>query len=241
MHVELVVFDLAGTTVQDDDVVAEHLQAALGEAAVPVTIEQVDAVMGWPKPDAIRELLRVAGQPEDEEDIARIHDRFVRNIVEHYRSSRDVREVAGTSGVFRWLAERGIKVAIDTGFSTPITKAVVDRMQWRDRGLLDVVVSSDEVAHGRPFPDMIFLAMQRAGVDDPSRVVKVGDTPSDLIEGRRAKCGFVVGVTRGSHTREQLERHAHDALIPTVASLPGTLLSVMRGPRRLDAPGRRVA
>ena len=45
-----------------------------------------------------------------------------------------------------------------------------------------------------------------AGVDRPGRVVKVGDTPSDLEEGLAASCGLVVGVTHGTHTREQLTR-----------------------------------
>ena len=61
--------------------------------------------------------------------------------------------------------------------------------------------------------------MQRVGVVDPQRVVKVGDTPSDLQEGSRAGCRWVVGVTAGTHSLAQLIDHPHTHLIPTVASL----------------------
>ena len=46
--------------------------------------------------------------------------------------------------------------------------------------MIDAVVTSDEVPHGRPHPDMIRQLMQRLGVQDPLRVAKVGDTRADL-------------------------------------------------------------
>ena len=72
-------------------------------------------------------------------------------------------------------------------------------------------------------------------VEDINTVIKVGDTPSDLEEGKSAGCGLVVGVTRGSHTRAELAQHPHDMLLPTIASLPSALRSKVRWPRRLVA------
>jgi phosphoglycolate phosphatase-like HAD superfamily hydrolase len=66
--------------------------------------------------------------------------------------------------------------------------------------------------------------MELTGVTDARRVAKVGDTPSDLQEGRAAGCGLVIGVTNGSHTREQLEPHPHTHLIDNLRELPGLLL-----------------
>ena len=67
-------------------------------------------------------------------------------------------------------------------------------------------VTSDEVPRGRPYPDLIHRAMQLAGVRAPWNVIKVGDTPFDLLEGLAANCGLVVGVTYGTHSRAELER-----------------------------------
>ena len=65
--------------------------------------------------------------------------------------------------------------------------------------------------------------MNRFGITDPANVAKVGDTPADLLEGKNAGCGLIVGVTEGTHTRAQLEPHPHTHLIGSVRDLPGIL------------------
>ena len=70
---------------------------------------------------------------------------------------------------------------------------------------------------------MIHHLMKQCGVSDAARVAKVGDTPADLTQGHNAGCGLVVGVTRGTHTREELAHHPHTHLIEMVADLPALL------------------
>jgi phosphonatase-like hydrolase len=135
-----------------------------------------------------------------------------------------VHEIAGSEATFRVLKAAGIKVALDTGFSRAITRTILDRLDWAFSPYIDAVISSDEVPHGRPHPDMIRALMGRLGISDAARVVKVGDTPADLHEGKNAGCGLIIGVTEGTHTREQLLAHPHTHLIGSVKELPGLLL-----------------
>ncbi len=100
---------------------------------------------------------------------------------------------------------------------------ILARVGWRESGLIDAVIASDEVARGRPFPDMIWALMVRCGVSNPGEVAKVGDTPVDLQEGDRAGCGLVVGVTGGTHTRNVLEAYPHTHLVETIRDLPALL------------------
>jgi phosphoglycolate phosphatase-like HAD superfamily hydrolase len=65
--------------------------------------------------------------------------------------------------------------------------------------------------------------MELTGVEDVKAVAKVGDTPSDLQEGASAGCGMNVGVTQGTHTRDQLKDHPHTHLIGTIRELPAIL------------------
>jgi phosphonatase-like hydrolase len=224
IETELVVFDMAGTTVHDDDSVNRCVRAALAAAGLSVTATAVNAVMGIPKPEAIARLidqseLRAALGTQ----IDAIHDDFVRRSIEFYARDRSVREVAGAGRVFAALKAHGIKVALETGFGRSITRVILDRLGWSENPLIDATIASDEVAKGRPYPDMINILMARLGVLDPARVAKVGDTPADLEEGFRAGCGLVVGVTGGTHTRGELERHPHTALIESIAEFPGLL------------------
>jgi phosphonatase-like hydrolase len=224
MNFDLVVFDIAGTTVNDEDSVNRCVRGALEAVGVLVTAAQVNAVMGLPKPIALAEL--IAGSPLRDnlkDGVPEIHRDFVKRTIRFYESDPSVFEVPGATGTFQALRAAGIKVALDTGFDRQITDVILGRLKWNDLKLIDASVTSDEVARGRPYPDMIARLMNRFNLTDPSRVVKVGDTPADIEEGKNAGCGVVVGVTRGTHTREQLETSAPTYLIETVAELPRLL------------------
>lgn len=215
MTIELVVFDMAGTTVWDgDDAVAAALCAALGAAGVDVPLTAVDPVMGIPKPEAIAHLLREdRGTPAAADEVASIHTDFQSRIVNHYRTSADVREMDGATEVFAALRERGIRVTLDTGFDRAILDTIVERLGWTDA--LDATISSDEVEQGRPAPDMIRALMHRCGITDPTRVAKIGDSESDILEGLNAGCGLV-GAVLCERTRSVLDQHHN---VHAVASL----------------------
>ena len=221
--IELVVFDMAGTTINDDDGVNRCVRAALEQVGVSATRDAVNVVMGIPKPMAIRQLLERYKRPELIEQLDAIHADFVGRMIEFYRTDPSVHEIAGAAQTFRRLRAAGIKTALDTGFSRDIVDVVLKRLGWKDDSLLNMTVTSDEVPRGRPHPDMIEKIMRDLGVGDPRHVAKVGDTPSDLEEGTAAHCGMIVGVTGGSHTAEQLRPFPHTHLIGTVAELPALL------------------
>jgi phosphonatase-like hydrolase len=219
---ELVVFDMAGTTVYDGDAVNDCLRAALAAAGTMVTRDEINGVMGNAKPIAIRTLLvekaADAGSVTDA-IVERTHADFLARMVLHYRTSPEVREADGASDTFRRLRAAGIRVALDTGFSRDIADVILARLGWAHGGIIDTSVTSDEVARGRPHPDLIYRAMELTGVREARNVAKVGDTPADLRQGAAAGCGLVVGVTSGSHTREELLGEPHTHLIDRLEEL----------------------
>jgi phosphoglycolate phosphatase-like HAD superfamily hydrolase len=104
-------------------------------------------------------------------------------MIHHYRYNPEVKGKPNVEYVFDALRKQGVKVVIDTGFSRPIADAIIERLGWKDKGLIDYSVTSDEVKQGRPDPDMIFNAMAEFGLSNAGQVAKIGDTPSDLMEG----------------------------------------------------------
>jgi len=223
MRVDLVVFDIAGTTVYDGDAVHRCLAAAVLAGGAAPSRDAVNRVMGMPKPMAIAALLEAhRGAPPDAADVDRLYSEFERMMIDYYRTSPHVRETDGATEVLRWLRAQGVVVALDTGFAHAITDVIVDRFGW-DGDVIDLAVSTDQVPRGRPHPDMVERAMAQFGITDRSRVAKVGDTPADLAEGTAARCGFVIGVTSGSHTREELAACPHTHLIGSLRELPALL------------------
>ena len=223
MAIELVVFDLAGTTVKDNKDVHRVLQQALQQHGVAISIEDANDVMGIPKPVAIEQLLRkryTGSKSITENWIDEIHRIFVRQMIDFYKYDSSVGEKDGTSDTFRMLKERKLKVVVDTGFDRPITAPLLERLGWQKANLIDASVTSDEVPRGRPYPDMIFRAMELTGVRDARAVVKVGDTASDLQEGNAAGCSLVIGVTTGAFSHEQLLKEKHTHLVSSLLDIP---------------------
>jgi len=217
----LVVFDVAGTTVLDGDLVVESMQAALGDR-VNVTTQDVRDVMGLPKPLAIRHLLSSHGTLSGDampQAVEEIHGRFRTGLIASYQKDGAITPAPGALRVFSALRKEGIRVVLDTGFSRDILEPILTQLDWVEGRAIDFSIASDEVERGRPHPDMIYRAMSLVGVTEPATVVKVGDTPADLLQGLAAGCGMVVGVTYGTHSRTQLEREG----VQTIDRLPDLL------------------
>lgn len=222
MKFKLVVFDLAGTTVKDNRDVHRVLQKALSKNGVQITLEDANDVMGLPKPIAIRMLLnkRYEGSatPTDQW-VEEIHQLFVSEMIWFYQTHPSVGEKEGVTETFKKLKALGIKVAVDTGFSRPITQPLLNRLGWVSNNLIDCSVTSDEVKRGRPHPDLIFEAMKQTGVTNSRLVMKVGDTASDIQEGKAAGCGLTVGVTTGAFSAEALTQEEPSRLIQAIPEI----------------------
>src|SRR5947207_2285949 len=155
--IELVVFDMAGTTVHDGDAVKTSFRAALAGRGIEIEPAVVHTVMGLPKPVAIRKLLEQFGEPRGAtptpQNIDAIHEDFTRRMKAYYATDPAVREIPGAASVFQTLRRAGIKVALNTGFFRPIVDVLLQRLGWTVPAVIDAVVTSDEVARGRPHPD----------------------------------------------------------------------------------------
>lgn len=219
---KLVVFDIAGTTIQDDNAVNQAFIKAFTHFGLNPTTEQVNRVMGLSKPQSIKLVLK---ELNDTTPITEIHDQFLKNMIEHYSLDENVKEIYGTSETFSTLHEMGHYVALDTGFSRDITNIIMDKMGWVNQGLVDTVISSDQVKYGRPYPYMIFKLMEALGIQNVRDVVKVGDTAADVQEGLNAGCDVVVAVTSGTETRESLTSKISGGyyILPDLTEVPSLL------------------
>lgn len=232
--VRMVMFDLAGTTVKDENYVAQCLHRAALDVGIDATLEHIGQNIGTNKRDLYKLLIaRSRGADvnldqlgsidigSSEQELAERAFRLYEDYMLHlYRT--EIEEVPGASDTFRWLHDHGVKVATDTGFHREITEAIMDRLGWMRDGLVDVSMNVADIPgeRGRPAPYMIFRAMEQLGITSVHDVVKVGDQPADMLEGYNAGCRGVVGVLSGPLDAATLGVHKHTHIIPSVADLP---------------------
>jgi len=209
----LVIFDMAGTTVEDRGQVPSAFAATLAANGVTLSPDEITRVRGASKRQAIRNLL----PPAEADQADRVYGEFRRTLADVYTRG-GVRAIPGAAEVIRDLKAQKIKVALTTGFDRDIATLLLTSIGWT-RHTIDVLVCGDDVSNGRPAPDMILLAMELTAVDDPATVANVGDTALDLQSGARAGVKWNVGVLSGAHGRETLERAPHTDIIGSVAEL----------------------
>ncbi len=228
MQTELVVFDIVGTTVTDNNSVNDAFRGAFENCGYPVALADVNYIMGYRKMEAIKILLErfYPEQVNNEKLVADIHGRFIEDMQAYYRNEPDLHALPYAEELFQLLHSNHIKIGLDTGFTKNITAIIMDRLGWIKDGLVDFVISSDEVPEGRPHPFMIQAIMKQLNITDIKKVVKVGDTEVDIAEGRNSGCGLVISVTTGSYSRQELEQFAPDHIIGGLNELPA-ILNVM--------------
>lgn len=225
-NIELVVFDIAGTTVADNGEIAESFKTALGTYGYVIPVEKINALMGYKKPEAISKILDEFESDKtkiDDNYIDQIHQKFESTMVEYYKSTEQLMPLPYAEKLFEYLHEKGIKVALDTGFSREITDIIIEKLGWIKDNKIDTYCCSDEVAKGRPSPLMIQKIMHDLLITDSSKVIKVGDTEVDINEGFNAQCKFSIGVTTGAFTEDALIPynpsfiiHSLEELIPVI-------------------------
>jgi phosphonatase-like hydrolase len=229
-NIDLMVCDMAGTTVQEGGLVYKTLQLSMKEYGLDVSDEAIGPWHGAKKEAVIEHFAREAGTPEHELEnrINTIGDAFVKSIEESYFSDATTIEHIDTSlfSYFKDLQKAGVKIALDTGYPQNIQEGLVKRLGF-DK-VVDGWISSYDVKEGRPYPYMIHRLMERLHIESTKRVCKVGDSVRDIEEGRNAGCGLVVGVLSGADSAEALFAAGADVVADKVTDLP-----IPRGPVRV--------
>ncbi len=221
--IDLVALDMAGTTIDDHGSVYVALQSAVEETGASVAEVDLQRWMGADKVSAITALMRLGGQDPDDNRVGVAFDRFREILSDSYRDNPPV-ALPGVRAALRELQDRGILIALTTGFSDDVALPLLESIGWTvgqgNDHLLDAVVTTSQVTAGRPAPYLIHHAMELTGVTDVRRVLAAGDTVVDLLAA--ANAGVIgVGVLTGALTRAQLAEHPHDHILQSVAALPG--------------------
>ena len=227
---KLVVLDMAGTTVRDRHEVEACFAQAATATGLDTSAERILAVQGMAKRHVF-ELLWQEQLGPNSSVLPRVEHsyRVFREILEAYYRNQEVVPTEGCLELFAFLRSQEIRIALTTGFYREVTDLILYRLGWdagldaqrrgNEHSLIDLSIASDEVAEGRPAPLMIQKAMHTFGITDPRQVYNVGDTPSDLESGRLAGCARSLGLTNGTHTRQQLARCPNDGLYTSLAEL----------------------
>lgn len=221
--IELAVFDMAGTVVNENNVVYKTLQKAINNKGYDLSLDFVlKHGAGKEKHQAIMDILSEIDS-EGRESSEPIFEDFKLLLDDAYEKL-EVTSFEGIPEMLSKLKTNGIKIALNTGYSKAVAELLLHKMKWAKGVQYDVLVTADDVKNGRPKPDMIVKAMQVLGIHDANKVLKTGDSIIDIEEGKNAQCGLTIGVTTGAHTKEQLATANPTYILNSLAELTDILI-----------------
>ena len=205
-NIEAIIFDWAGTTVDFGCFAPVNVFIDIFKnAGIDVTMEEARAPMGMLKIDHIRAMLsmpRISALWEEkfsrsynEQDVENLYAEFEPALMASLSEYTDpIPEVIETVQVLR---NQGLKIGSTTGYTKTMMDVVVPNALKKGYSP-DFYVTPDETnSYGRPYPYMIYRNMEQLKLSASWKVVKVGDTASDIKEGISAGV-WSVGVIIGS-------------------------------------------
>jgi phosphonatase-like hydrolase len=224
-NIKLVVFDMAGTTVDEDNIVYKTVQKVINDEGFDLNLDQVlEFGAGKEKHKAITDILTAC---TDSQNVAEIADKAFANFkptLEHSYNTIPVKSFDGMETFFANLRNKGIKVVLNTGYDSKTANQLLTKLGWAVGNQIDALITASDVVLGRPHPDMILKAMEMFDITDSKQVLKAGDSEIDVIEGKNANCGITVGVLSGAQTKAQIEVAKPDYILDKLTDLESILL-----------------
>ncbi|MBC6462309.1 HAD family hydrolase [Actinomadura sp. HBU206391] len=207
--VDTVIFDVDGTLVDTNYIHVVTWWEAFRQYEHDVPMARVHRAIGMGSDKLLDHAL-----PEDRDRTA---DDEIRAAHRHLYGEfwTRLRAFDGAAELLRACAGRGLKVVLASSASEREMRALRAALDAEDA--ITVATSSDDAEESKPAPDIVQVALTRAGTR-PERAVFVGDTVWDVQA--CAKAGVpCVAVLTGGISRHELAEAGAVALYESVADL----------------------
>ncbi len=203
-----VLFDVDGTLVDSNYLHIHAWQRAFAEVDIEVETWRIHRSIGMDGSTLVR-LFSDDAPDETQKRLKELHSQF------YAEMAPLLRPLPGAQALLQRVADLGLQVVLAT--SAPEDELALLRRVLECDDLVAEVTSSADVDTAKPKPDIIEVALQRAGVS-ADRAVFVGDAIWDAEACARAQVKNI-GVLSGGVSRGELETAGAELVFENVEDL----------------------
>ena len=207
--IDAVVFDLDGVLIESEEVWDAVRAAYVRERGGRYDAEVQRAMMGMSSTEWSRYLHETAAVPDEPEEINR---EVVRRMLASYREHLPL--IDGATDAVRRLAAN-YPLGLASSSNREIIDSVLDLAGLA--AYFEATVSSEEVAHGKPAPDVYLEAARRLGVD-PTSCAAIEDSHGGIRSAKAAGMR-VIAIPNPSYPPDEESLAQADKVIRSLAGL----------------------
>jgi phosphonatase-like hydrolase len=212
--IKLVLFDVIGTTIIEskEGIINHCFEDAFSFFDLPVSTAFINSSRGKSKREVISDVLRKYNRPVEQSE--RVYARFQDNVL---KALNHFTPAPGSAELFTYLTSKGMMIALGSGLPHDLFNHIFTATGWA-RETFHYIGTADDVVQGRPDPAMIVAMMSHLAIDNPKQVLKVGDTVSDVREGKNAGV-ITAAVLSGTQPDDILLKENPDFIVRHLSEL----------------------
>lgn len=219
-------FDIDGTLVDSNYLHVEAWDRAFAAVGHPVEVWRIHRAIGMDSAALLDELLGA--------DAAALGDAAKAEHSAVYGGFSDrLRPFEGARELLAELDHRGVRVVLATSAPEDELETLLEVLGVDDT--VDVVTSGQDVTHAKPAPDIVAVALERAGVAAECAVM-IGDSVWDVEAAARVGVRSVGVLSGGTGRAELLDAGAVEVYDDIAALLRGLDASVLTAASVDEAP-----
>ena len=217
--IQLVIFDMAGTTIQEDNLVYKTIMKVMQAELPSLNLNLVLRIAaGKEKRQAITDIIyEIEKTYPDKDRVAKLFKTFQLQLKEAYdlypmSVFPEVREM------LKILKAKDIKIAFNTGYDRKTANNILKKTNLEIGKDLDCLVTASDVERNRPAPDMIIEICKKLQIV-PEKTIKIGDSIIDIEEGKAAQVKYSIGITTGAQEKSILQEANPDFILSNMKEL----------------------
>ena len=215
--ISMIVCDLAGTTINESGIIYQSIYNTLNKSGYTAKKSDMKRWYGRDKNEVMKEHILKFDKKLDNKILQKLEASLIDELSEEYFTNDRVQLIDKKLPEFcKDLQNNDILVTLNTGYPKCLQNKIVEHFEMNK--FVNDWISSSEVQRGRPYPHMINKMRKKHNIDSKN-IAKFGDTVNDILEGKNANCGLVVGVLSSTNNEEELLNAGADIVINKITDL----------------------
>ena len=177
-RLEAVLFDMDGVIIDSEPLWTNAEQHMLARRNLTYSAELKALLMGRDSQDSVALFIEHYNLNEKVEDVIEERDHLVAGLFQEF-----LQPIPHVLALIRSVRENGVKTAVVSSSPRRLVDLVLNKLGVND--LFDLVLSGDQVARGKPAPD-IYLAAAEALHVKPENSLVIEDAPNGVVAAKAA-------------------------------------------------------